>query len=204
MLSLRVLKDPISELSWCLTRRRVWWDSFDSIWNESMPSCFKQEPHASWAWGSWVWELPFRALYLHSVFLCHGGFPRASLRPEPIASHGVRQRHKTASTALVRASGWVAMFPCCPSCCCALPKGTFHGFSKQGAADTRHAHYSTEPDAVQQQNPNKTLLVPALLVSEPVGCFWWSFKPRVQAEPHRASKTALACPGHFTSCSVFC
>lgn len=33
MLSLRVLTDPISEMSWCLTRRRVWWDSFDSMWN---------------------------------------------------------------------------------------------------------------------------------------------------------------------------
>lgn len=78
---------------------------------------------------------------------------------------------QTATAALVRASGWVAMFPCCPNCCSAFPKGTFRGFSKQGAAGTRHARHSTKPDAVQQQNPNKALLVPALLVSEPMGCF---------------------------------
>lgn len=34
MLSSRVLNEPISEMSRWLTRRRVRWDSFNSIWNE--------------------------------------------------------------------------------------------------------------------------------------------------------------------------
>lgn len=166
----------------------------------SMPSCFKQEPHASWAWRSWVWELPFRALYLHPVFLCHQGFPRASLRTWTSS-----QSWSQAEVHRLQQQPWLGpCFHAVPAAVLPSQKGPF--VASQSKVRLAPGMHATVQSLMLFSSRTATRLYS-------YRHYWFlslwgasgeSIKPRVQAEPHRASKAVLACPGHSTSCSVSC